>query len=156
MTSFLVRPAAPCDLAGVVALVPRLRAFGAPPLRPIEALDAAEQRTIEQFFDAPPEGAHLWVAVTADRGVIGAAYAHDAKDYFTGETHGHLGILAVSADVEGQGVGRALMAGVERWAAERAYRFITLNVFAGNARALGVYERAGYRPDTMRYVKELS
>jgi RimJ/RimL family protein N-acetyltransferase len=32
---------------------------------------------------------------------------------------------------------------------------LTLNVFAGNARARGVYERLGYAPETLRYVKAL-
>ncbi len=44
---------------------------------------------------------------------------------------------------------------MERWAAELGYRFVTLNVFASNERAAAVYARAGYRPDTVRYVKAL-
>jgi GNAT superfamily N-acetyltransferase len=134
--------------------VPRLRAFGPPPLRPAEALDAGEQRTLERFFSAPPEEARLWVAVE-DGGVLGMAYAEQAVDYFTQERHGHLGIIAVAAGAEGHGVGRELMATVERWAAEQGFRFVTLNVFATNARAIDVYQRAGYRPDTVRYLKQL-
>ncbi len=155
MTSVAVRDATPRDRIGALSLVPRLRAFGAPPLRPAESLDDAERRTIERFFDAPPDGARLWVALGEGDIVVGVAYAERAVDYFTGETHGHLGILAVSAEAEGQGVGRALLATVEAWAASEGLRFVTLNVFAENARATAVYERAGYRPDTVRYVKEL-
>lgn len=152
---FVIRPAGPGDRAPTLALVPRLRAFGPPPLRPPEAMDAAERRALDRFFDAPPAGARLWVAEGPSGALLGAAYAERAVDYFTQETHGHLSILAVAAAAEGQGVGRELIATVERWAAAAGYRFVTLNVFAMNARAVAVYERAGYRPDTVRYVKEL-
>lgn len=153
--SFDIRPACAADRAGAVALVPRLRAFGTPPLRSAQSLDEAEQRTLEQFFDAPKAGGKLWVAVSEREDVVGIAYAERAVDYFTGETHGHLGILAVAEGAEGRGIGGALVAGVEAWATECGYRFVTLNVFAENGRAMAVYERAGYRPDTVRYVKEL-
>lgn len=148
-----IRPAEPRDRNAVLSLVPRLRAFGAPALRSIESLDDAESRTIERFFEAPKDGARLWVAADARDAVVGAAYTERSVDYFTGETHAHLGILAVAAAVEGQGVGRGLLATVEAWAAGEGFRFVTLNVFAENARAMAVYERAGYRPDTVRYVK---
>ena len=87
--------------------------------------------------------------------MLGMAYAEPAVDYFTQERHGHLGIIAVAEAAEGRGVGRELLATVERWAAEQGFRFVTLNVFATNARAIDVYGRAGYRPDTVRYLKEL-
>ncbi len=40
-------------------------------------------------------------------------------------------------------------------AADRKYRFLTLNVFSDNTRARTAYERAGYEPDVVRYLKEL-
>ena len=152
---FVIRPANARDRAHVLALVPRLRAFGPPPLRSAEALDAGEQRTLNKFFESPPVGSVLWVAEAPDGAVLGAAYAEQAMDYFTGEAHGHLSILAVTAEAEGHGVGRALLATVDRWGSDRGYRFVTLNVFFTNERAAAVYARAGYRPDTVRYVKEL-
>lgn len=156
MTAFAIRPATPADKDGAIALVPRLRAFGPPPLRSVESLDGAEQRCLEAFFYAPTAGARLWVAVGVQDAIVGVAYAEPHVDYFTGETHGHLGILAVAEQTEGQGIGRALIACVDAWATDAGYRFVTLNVFAENVRAMAVYERAGYRPDTVRYVKELS
>jgi GNAT superfamily N-acetyltransferase len=153
---FNVRPAVASDRAEVLALVPRLRAFGAPPpLHSPEELDAGEARTLERYFDAPSEHARLFVAAGADGAVLGAAYAERAIDYFTLEAHGHLGILAVAAEAEGRGIGRALLESVEQWSRARGYRFVTLNVFTSNVRALSVYERAGYRADTVRYVKAL-
>jgi GNAT superfamily N-acetyltransferase len=153
----LTRPARVEDRPQVLALVPRLRAFGPPPLRPAEALDAGERRTLDRFFDAPPDGARLWVAQGQgpNGALLGAAYAESAVDYFTQEVHGHLGILVVAAEAEGRGVGRSLLDAVEDWATEQGHRFLTLNVFSGNERARALYTHAGYRLDTVRYVKEL-
>lgn len=154
-----IRPATSADRDFVLGLVPRLRAFGPPPLRPPEALDEAEVRALSRAFDVLPEGgpdgAVLLVAEHPSHGALGVAYAETATDYFTQEKHGHLAILMVAEAGEGKGAGRALLAAVESWSAARGHRFLTLNVFAGNSRARAVYERAGYAQDTIRYVKEL-
>lgn len=158
--SFTVRPATARDEAAVLALVPRLRAFessstqSSSTLRPAEALDAGEERTLRRFFAGNPAGAVLWVA--EDEGtVVGMAYAEGATDYFTQESHGHLGILAVAERAEGRGIGKALLASVERWGRDAGFRFLSLNVFADNARAIEVYEKSAYRADFVRYVKQL-
>jgi GNAT superfamily N-acetyltransferase len=150
-----IRPATLADRDFVLGLVPRLRAFGPPPLRPAEALDDAEVRALSRAFEALPEGAVLFVAEHPREGAVGAAYAETASDYFTQEKHGHLAILMVAEAGEGKGAGRALLAAVESWSAGQGHRFLTLNVFAGNSRARAVYERAGYAQDTVRYLKEL-
>jgi len=155
VTSVHVRPAVEADRAFILGVVPRLRAFGAPPLRSADDLDGAERRALERALESSAEDAILLVAELDGLGPAGVAYAETATDYFTGERHGHLAIIAVAERGEGHGVGRALIEAVERWAAMRGYRFITLNVFAENARARHVYERAGYAPDTVRYFKEL-
>lgn len=153
--SFEIRPARPSDRSEVLALVPRLRAFGPSPLHAPEELDARERRTIEEFFAAAPDGCDLFVAVGSDGEVLGAAYVEPHIDYFTQETHGHLGILAVVAKAEGRGIGRALIDAFENWASTAGYRFVSLSVFAANARAAAVYQRAGYEHDIARYVKLL-
>jgi GNAT superfamily N-acetyltransferase len=150
-----VRTATRADRDFIVGVVPRLRAFGAPPLRPITALDRAEREALERALAAPSDDAILFIG-EADGNPAGIAYAQTATDYFTRERHGHLAIIAVAEAGEGRGVGRALLAAVEQWASERRYRFLTLNVFAGNERARAVYERAGYAPDTIRYAKVLA
>lgn len=150
----LVRPAASTDRAFALSLIPRLRAFGPPALRPAEQMDAAEHRALARAFDAPPEGSAVLLAESAGER-LGIAYVETASDYFTGEQHGHLSIIAVSEAGEGRGAGRALMEAVDAWAAARGYRFVTLMVFAGNARAARLYERAGYAPDMIRYLREI-
>ena len=150
-----VRPAAGSDREAVLALVPRLRAFGGQALRENTELDRAEHNELCQAFASLKEGAALYVAEMADGEVAGVAYTDSQTDYFTGERHGHLGILAVAERAEGQGAGRALLEEVERWAARLGYRFITLHVFNENTRARAVYERAGYCPDTIKFAKEI-
>jgi GNAT superfamily N-acetyltransferase len=150
-----VRAATRADHDFVVALAPRLRAFGDPPLRPPDAIDDAERQALVRALTALATDAALLVAEVEGQGPAGVAYAESATDYFTGDRHGHLAILIVSEAAEGRGVGQALLAAVERWAAARGYRLLTLNVFAGNARARTVYERAGFLPDTVRYAKAL-
>lgn len=151
-----VRPATAADRDFIVGVVPRLWAFGPPPLRPADAMDRAEVEALEQALAEPAADAVLLVAELDGVGLAGVALANTATDYFTHERHGHLSIIIVSEDGEGRGVGRALLDAVEAWAAAQGHRFITLNVFAGNQRARTVYERAGYGEDTVRYVKELS
>ena len=150
------RPAAPADRAAMRALVPRLRAFGDVPFRPADAHDRAEGGALEHALDAPDPAALLVVAEAEGvGGIAGVCYARAGTDYFTGERLGHLDILAVADAAEGRGVGRALIAAAEAWARASGFRLLDLNVFASNARARAVYERAGFVPDTVRYMKEL-
>ena len=152
--SFSIRAATARDEAAVLALVPRLRIFGPETFRPAEALDAGEQRTLQKFFSGAVAGARLWVAEDAGT-VVGMAYAERAGDYFTLENHGHLGILAVAEHAEGRGIGQALLQTVEHWSRDEGFRFLSLNVFADNTRAINVYEKSAYRADFIRYVKQL-
>jgi GNAT superfamily N-acetyltransferase len=150
-----VRAATPEDRQRVLDLVPRLRAFGSVPLRSPGELDAGEARTLNGYFDAPPDGARLWVA-ESDGVLKGAAYAQVLTDYFTQERHGHLGIFMVAEQSEGRGVAGVLLKAVEAWGSDSGFRFLTLNVFAGNARALAFYEHHEFSADYVRYIKPLS
>jgi GNAT superfamily N-acetyltransferase len=137
-----VRPAVEADRGFITGLVPRLRAFGPPPLRPPDAMDRAEVEALERALSEPAPDAALLVAELDGVGPAGVALANTATDYFTHERHGHLSIIIVSDQGEGRGVGRALLEAVERWSADQGHRFITLNVFSGNQRAHAPSTRA--------------
>lgn len=47
------------------------------------------------------------------------------------------------------------MAEAEAWARSRGYRLLSLDVFAGNQRAVDFYKRRGFEPETIRMVKPL-
>jgi ribosomal protein S18 acetylase RimI-like enzyme len=55
--------------------------------------------------------------------------------------------------MEGRGVGRALLAAAEDWAAGRGLAYITLETGTGNDRARHFYECAGYKGEEIRLTK---
>jgi GNAT superfamily N-acetyltransferase len=150
-----IRPAATADRDFVIDTARRFAAFGPPPWRTPQEVVAGEVRCLDDFFDGGMQGASLVVAEDAGR-PAGFAFLERHTDYFTGERHAHLGMIAVTDAAEGHGVGAALLRAAEAWAHEHGYTKLTLNVFEGNARARRAYERAGYAVETLRYVKTLS
>ena len=147
-----IRPARYEDRDFVLETARRLASFPLPAGRGVEEVVEGESRTLRAFFDAAPGGTRLLLAETPE-GPAGFVYLEPLSDYFTLEIHGHVGILAVARAAEGRGVGRALLAAAEAWTRERGWRKLTLNVFETNVRARAVYERAGFAPETRRYVK---
>ena len=146
-----IRPAGRSDQAFVHRVTGRLAAFGPPSWRTPDEIVEAERRTLDAFFVDPPSGAALLIA--EDGTPLGFIYLETQIDYFSGERHGHVGIVAVDDGAEGTGVGRALLDAAASWASTRGFRRLTLNVFEGNDRARRIYERAGFQPETLRYVR---
>ena len=151
-----VRRARATDCDFVIETAARLSAFGPPPWRDPADVVEGEIRTLRDFFDCASPSTDLLIAESTSGEPLGFAYLDEARDYFTLEWHGHLGILAVSAAAEGKGAGAALMRAAEAWARSRGYPTLTLNVFAGNRRARDVYEHFGFEQDTIKYLKRLS
>ena len=52
-------------------------------------------------------------------------------------------------------MGKLLLAKADAWAKEKQARWITLNVFDKNFRARSVYEKAGYKIEWVKYLKNL-
>jgi ribosomal protein S18 acetylase RimI-like enzyme len=150
-----VREATIDDRDFVDSTARRLTLFGPPPWRTHDEIVGREQRALGEFFDRPPPDAALLVATGAGDQRLGYVYLETHQDYFTGERHGHLSIIAVHEGAEGRGVGGALLRASEQWARSRGFRRLTLNVFEANGRARGVYEHFGYRVETLHYVKIL-
>jgi GNAT superfamily N-acetyltransferase len=150
-----VRAARPDDRAFVVEAAERLAEFGVPTGRTAKEIVAAETRTLLRHFASPSSSEALLVAEDAERRRLGFAFLETGTDYFTGELHGHVGILAVARVAQGTGAGGALLAAAEVWSRGRGYRRLTLNVFAANRHARDVYEHAGFAAETLRYVKPL-
>jgi len=99
-------------------------------------------------------GAEAFVA-TIEGEPCGLVFVHPDTDYFTGHPRAYVDILAVALEAEGKGVERALMDYIERWARDRAFLEVVLDVFSSNQRAIAFYERQGYRPDHIRMAKSL-
>jgi GNAT superfamily N-acetyltransferase len=149
-----VREGTPADRDFVIDTARRFAAFGPPLWRSALEVVAGEVRCLDEFFDGRLPGRTLLIAEDAGEGdSAGFAFLEPAVDYFSGEPHGHIGMIAVTEAAEGRGAGAALMRAAEDWARAIGYAKLTLNVFDGNTRARRVYERFGYRVETVRYVK---
>ena len=147
-----VRPARRDDRAFVLETARRLASFDLPAWRTPSEIVSGEVRTLDAFFRNPPPEASLLVA-EADSAPLGFVFVETGRDYFHMREHAHIGILAVTGEAEGLGVGAALIRAAEEWGRKKGVTRITLNVFDGNRRARSLYERLGYFPETLRYTK---
>jgi GNAT superfamily N-acetyltransferase len=150
-----VRPACLDDRTFVLDAAERLSAFGPPSWRRGADIVEGEARTLRAFFESPEARSQLLIAESDAAEPLGFIFLEEGLDYFTLEPHGHIGILAVVHAAEGTGAGTALVRAAERWARERGYPTLTLNVFEGNRHARDVYEHLGFRIDTIKYLKTL-
>ena len=150
-----VREGTSADQDFAIETARRFAAFGPPAWRSPHEIVAGEVRTLDDFFAGRTTHATLLIAVgdTGDR--LGFAFLETAVDYFSGQPHGHLGMIAVAETAEGGGIGAALMRAAEEWTRSRGFSRLTLNVFEGNARARALYERLDFKVETLRYVKHL-
>lgn len=146
MTLWSIRPAERGDQAAILALAERLAAFG-PTTRPAHEIATRERRALADALERPSPGSALLVAHQRDRGLAGVLLLETRRDYFTDQPHGHVAILAVAHEAEGQGVGRALLGAADEWGRRHSFRRLTLAVFADNARAKAVYARLGWQTE---------
>ena len=133
----------------------------APRMHPGQTASPRDPDTLDRFFAGLGEGTFLtrpgaqaFVAML-DGQPCGLISFYPDKDYFTNHPRAYVDSLAVAQECEGKGVGRALLDYVERWARDNGCREVVLDVFAGNQRAIGFYERQGYQPDHIRMAKPL-
>jgi GNAT superfamily N-acetyltransferase len=151
-----IRAARGDDRAFLLGLLPRLTEFTLPPWRTVSEIIAGEERSLSSALAQLPPDEELLVAEDPAGAPLGFVYIETETDYFRGKPYTHIGILAVDRSGEGTGVGRALIEAAEEHARRRGDPFITLNVFDGNGHARAVYERLGYVPEVVRYVKPIS
>jgi GNAT superfamily N-acetyltransferase len=150
-----VRPADPGDEPFLLGLMARLAEFPTPAWRSPAEIAAADHAILREALHRPRPDAIIRVAATAEGSPLGYVFATTQIDYFTKEPIAHVEVLALAPEAEGRGLARLLMENAESWARERGYRRVTLNVFDGNSRARGLYQRLGYLPETIHYLKEL-
>jgi ribosomal protein S18 acetylase RimI-like enzyme len=149
----VLRRATAADRATLMGLAARLAGFDVPPWRTAEEIAAADGRAMVASAEAGAQGDEVLIAERSGV-VVGCLHMIETTDFF-GRRHAHLSVIAVSEEAEGTGVGRVLMDRAEEWARARGLPFLTLNVFAANTRARGLYERAGFTPEVLRYAKAM-
>jgi GNAT superfamily N-acetyltransferase len=141
------------DEGTLTALAWRLTVFPLPAWRKPEHIAAADHREMMAAIRAGSAASEVFIA-ERNGSAVGCLHILEDVDFF-GARHAHISVVATSADAEGSGVGRALMAHAETWARQRGHTLLTLNVFAANDRARRFYDRAGYAPEIMKYVKQV-
>ncbi|MCC3160833.1 GNAT family N-acetyltransferase [Hymenobacter sp. 15J16-1T3B] len=148
-----IRPATPADEAFIRAVMPRLVEFGPPAWRDPAQLTATDVAVLLESVRAPTPQRQVLVAERHGR-PLGLLHLTVLTDFYQ-QQHGHVADLAVAAEAEGQGIGRALLSYAESWARALGFPWLTLSVFAQNERARAVYERAGFEQDIVKYLKVL-
>ncbi len=153
--AFTLRIAEPADEPAIHRLSEQLAAFPVPAWRTPADIARADHVILHQALTGSSPDALVLLADGADGRAVGVLFVSTRTDYFTGRPHAHVEVVALDPAVQGVGLGRRLMEEAEHWARGLGYEAITLNVFAGNRRALDLYERLGYRPETLHLWKAL-
>jgi ribosomal protein S18 acetylase RimI-like enzyme len=85
----------------------------------------------------------------------GFVWVDQIRSGFTGFVQAYILDLFVTEMYRSQGLGRRLMAQAEDWAREHNLTSIGLSVAKHNIAALGLYEKLGYKTETLRLCKRL-
>jgi ribosomal-protein-alanine acetyltransferase len=125
--SVTIRPARPTDLDALAALEAR-----------VFAGDRISRHSMRRLAASPTA-----TMLVAEAGGAVAGYA--LALFRAGSRTARLYSIAVDAGVAPPGTGRLLLAAVEEGASGRGAAAMRLEVRADNARAIALYERAGYR-----------
>ncbi len=151
----VIRDADPSDSDFMAGLSPRLSGVPGPSWHTRAAMDGFQDRHMAATVDAAIAGSRTLVALSEEGRRLGYIHMQPGKDGVTDEPCGYVAILALVEDAEGQGIAGRLMAEAETWARGRGYRFLSLDVFADNQRAIDAYARGGFGAETIRMVKPL-
>lgn len=155
MTEIELRTARPEDRDFLHSLSPRLSGVPGPAWHDLAAMEGFQARYMAATFAAVDDSSQTLVAWSGDGRRLGYVHMRPAKDGVTEEPCGYVSLLAVDKNAEGSGVATLLMAAAEDWARARGYRFLSLDVFADNRRAVDFYKRGGFEAETLRMVKPL-
>lgn len=156
MMTYQIGPASAAQAEAMLELFPRLAAFDLPPERVPEDLWHGDAELLREWAAGQRPECLVQVATDDAGAVLGVAMARLREELLSHAPSAHLEVLVVRAGAEGQGLGAALMAAIERAAQAQGARSMSLHVFASNTRARAVYERAGFTGELMRYIKHFS
>jgi ribosomal protein S18 acetylase RimI-like enzyme len=153
---FTLRFATAADASAIRALLPRLAAFTLPTHRQPEHLWESDAELLDQWAIGMRPDVFVQLAQDHDNRVLGATITSLRPEPLSHAPSAHLEVLVVDDSAVGQGIGSALMREMERESRSRGATVLTLHVFANNARARALYERAGFDGELLRYIKPLA
>ena len=150
-----IRAARPDDEPALLGMLPLLADFPLPAWRTARQVADADRQILLQALRHPDPECPVFVGEEPEGVVAGFVFSTTRRDYFTGKPQAHIEVVTVLHSARGKGMARSLIQAAEDWARERGYSNVTLNVFANNLRASAVYQRLGYSPETVHYIKPL-
>jgi ribosomal protein S18 acetylase RimI-like enzyme len=152
-----IRKAIPEDAIFIAAHAHRMLNFKLPNWRAHEkdAMIKADINHLTKALQTNDENDVIFIAEDESKTPLGFLRVNMQEDYFTGEQQAHVNDIVVTAEAEGKGAGKLLLAKADEWAKQKNARWITLNVFDENFRARKVYEKAGYNIEWIKYLKEI-
>lgn len=156
LSEFIVRPEKDeADRSFIRGLNARLSGVIEAPTHSKDEVVAFQDRfTASAWATDAIEGA-TFVATGRDGQRLGYVNVRESQDEIANETCGYIALLAVVSEAEGEGVGQALLQEAEKWAGEKGFSRLSLDVFASNLRGQRFYEKLGFRPETVRLIKRL-
>ncbi len=130
------------DLDDLLAFINSLVEEGAEILRDQPVTREEEAEWLGRRLAQVANGEVVWVVAEIDGAVVASADLTPGEGY--SQHVGTLG-LAVKWGYRDIGVGSALLTALISHAKAKGLQLLTLTVFSSNARAIHVYERAGFR-----------
>lgn len=143
---WILRPARPTDGRALARLFAEVRAEGRWLISTASAVsEPSEAFWISEMIRA---GEQLVLVAEADGELIGNVLVSVDRSAATE----HIGVLSIllADGWRDVGIGSELVAAAQRWAAEHGLRKLSLGVFPDNARAIAVYEKAGFVREGLR------
>jgi ribosomal protein S18 acetylase RimI-like enzyme len=150
----LIRRYEPEDRTALVRLSPRL-AIGVAEWRDSTRVLRAVRGWIDASLDSARDDDHAVFVAIVDNRVVGVVTLAERR-HFSSDVDGYIGELVIAEDMEGCGVGQALLLAAEDWVRRRGRRHLTLETGAHNDRALSFYRRNGYEDEDVRLTRTLS
>ena len=141
-----LRPARPTDSRGLARLFSAVRAEGRWLVTPPSAVSEPSEAFFIGEMIRGEDG--LALVAEADGEVIGNILVSVERSIVSN----HVGTLSivVAESWRDVGIGSALISASQAWARERGLAKVQLAVFPDNARAIAVYERAGFVTEGLR------
>jgi GNAT superfamily N-acetyltransferase len=150
-----IRASAPSDAGFVSSLATRFTDFCLPEWRQRGEIDDFFRSKLLKAVEQPQSDAAIFIAEDESGDPVGFVHVQTEADHFNGEKHALVSDLAVVRSYEGRGIGACLLETAEAWAQEQGYPLVALYVFHGNLRARRMYEKHGFAPELLRYVKRV-
>lgn len=139
----------------IIGLATRFTEFDLPAWRKRSDVIAWLREDLSRITSTLPPGSHLFIAEDDDGERVGFLHLQTVKDAFSEASNCHVSDLACAPGHDGKGVGAFLLDYAEDWAKRHRCRHLSLVVFAGNQRAIALYERRGFGVEIHRMIKKL-